>query len=84
MRTIPKILAAATLAAAAPAFAQQTGPGTPGSGVGNGSVDLSYGNPQPAEDDDGFPWGLLGLLGLAGLLPRKRRHHDGDTRSTRT
>ena len=25
------------------------------------------------EDDDGFPWGLLGLLGLAGLLRLKRR-----------
>lgn len=25
------------------------------------------------EDDDDFPWGLLGLLGLAGLMGRKRR-----------
>ena len=37
---------------------------------------------QPAadRDDDGrFPWGLLGLLGLAGLIPRKERprRHDG-------
>ena len=30
-------------------------------------------------DDDRFPWGLLGLLGLAGLIPRKpaERRHDG-------
>lgn len=33
------------------------------------------------EDDDGFPWGLLGLLGLAGLIPRGRKEvhvHDRD------
>lgn len=28
------------------------------------------------EDDDDFPWGLLGLLGLAGLLGMKRRDRD--------
>ncbi len=28
------------------------------------------------EDDNDFPWGLLGLLGLAGLLGRKK--HDRD------
>ncbi len=28
---------------------------------------------EPQEDDDDFPWGLLGLLGLAGLLGLKRR-----------
>ena len=33
------------------------------------------------EDDDGFPWGLLGLFGLAGLLGLKRRDHvDVDNR----
>lgn len=38
---------------------------------------------QPEEDDDEFPWGLLGLLGLAGLIPRKRHdtvHVDNRTR----
>jgi hypothetical protein len=30
----------------------------------------------PQDDDDDFPWGLLGLLGLAGLLGRKRRDDD--------
>jgi MYXO-CTERM domain-containing protein len=28
------------------------------------------------EDDNDFPWGLLGLLGLAGLLGRKKRDSD--------
>ena len=28
--------------------------------------------PVEQRDNDGFPWGLLGLLGLAGLIPRKR------------
>ena len=31
------------------------------------------------DDNHDFPWGLLGLLGLAGLIPRKQRtvvHHD--------
>ena len=65
MRKLTALAAAATLAAiaSAPASAQ---------GTGTGTVDTSYGNPQ--KEDDGFPWGLLGLLGLAGLLPRKR--HD--------
>ena len=31
---------------------------------------------QEREDDDGFPWGLLGLLGLAGLLGLKRKERD--------
>ncbi|WP_133365671.1 WGxxGxxG family protein [Qipengyuania sediminis] len=35
------------------------------------------------EDDNDFPWGLLGLLGLAGLLGRNKRdthvHHDTTT-----
>jgi MYXO-CTERM domain-containing protein len=31
---------------------------------------------QPANDDNdsgGFPWGVVGLLGLIGLIPRRRR-----------
>jgi MYXO-CTERM domain-containing protein len=31
-------------------------------------------------DNDGFPWGLLGLLGLAGLLGRKRDRNVVETR----
>lgn len=33
-------------------------------------------NTTEQEDDDDFPWGLLGLLGLAGLLGLKRRDRD--------
>lgn len=30
----------------------------------------------PVEDDDNdFPWGLLGLIGLAGLLGRRKVDH---------
>ena len=36
--------------------------------------------PVEREDDNDFPWGLLGLLGLAGLLGRNKRdthvHHE--------
>jgi LPXTG-motif cell wall-anchored protein len=28
------------------------------------------------EDDNDFPWGVLGLLGLAGLLGRKKKDAD--------
>jgi MYXO-CTERM domain-containing protein len=38
--------------------------------------------PVEREDDNDFPWGLLGLLGLAGLIPRKRTT-DNDNRSDR-
>lgn len=33
-------------------------------------VDTTY-VAQPEEEND-FPWGLLGLLGLLGLIPRKK------------
>ena len=43
------------------------------------ATDPAYGEPAEDRDDDRFPWGLLGLLGLAGLIPRKERprRHDG-------
>ena len=56
------IAASAALALTAGAANAQTGENT---------TDTSYGNPQPQEER-GFPWGLLGLLGLAGLIPRKK------------
>ena len=34
------------------------------------AVDTTY--EEPREEEDGFPWGLLGLLGLLGLIPRKK------------
>ena len=43
------------------------------------ATDMNYGEPVDDDDDGRFPWGLLGLLGLAGLIPRKpaERRHDG-------
>jgi MYXO-CTERM domain-containing protein len=38
---------------------------------------------QTEDEDHDFPWGLLGLLGLAGLIPRGRKDvhvHDVPTR----
>lgn len=82
MRKSYALIAAAALAALAPAgaLAQQGGPGTAGSGVGNQNVDLSLADTERNREERGFPWGLLGLIGLAGLLPRKRR----DDRNHRT
>ena len=42
-------------------------------------MDMNYDEPAGDDDDGRFPWGLLGLLGLAGLIPRKpaERRHDG-------
>jgi MYXO-CTERM domain-containing protein len=55
----------------APAVAQTADPAT----------DPAMTYPAPVENDDDFPWGLLGLLGLAGLLGLKRRDRD-DVRRT--
>lgn len=41
-----------------------------------GTTDTTYSQPVEREDDDDFPWGLLGLLGLAGLLGLKKRERD--------
>ena len=62
------VLAAAALALLSPAaaFAQDN--------VGD-TTDTTYAAPA-REDDDDFPWGLLGLLGLAGLLGLKKRERD--------
>ena len=58
---------------AAGAAAGTTG-GTPGTGVGTDQpVDLSLANTEQREQERGFPWGLLGLIGLAGLLAKRRR-----------
>lgn len=65
IKQLRTLAAAAAIAALVPGAALAQGTGT-------GTVDTTYGNPQ-ADEDDGFPWGLLGLLGLAGLIPRKRR-----------
>ncbi|HEX9933210.1 MAG TPA: WGxxGxxG family protein [Allosphingosinicella sp.] len=63
------ILAAAALATLSPAaaFAQDNAGATTGD---------EGGYTTRAEDDNDFPWGLLGLLGLAGLLGLKKRDRD--------
>jgi MYXO-CTERM domain-containing protein len=59
------VLVAAAFAAASPAAASMRG---------NDTQDSGY--DTRAQDDDDFPWGLLGLLGLAGLAGLKRRERD--------
>lgn len=45
------------------------------------AVDPATTTAVPAENEDEFPWGLLGLLGLAGLAGLKRRDdHRTDAR----
>ena len=36
------------------------------------------------DEDDGFPWGLLGLLGLAGLMGLKKDDRDHHHTTNRT
>ncbi|HEX8308438.1 MAG TPA: WGxxGxxG family protein [Allosphingosinicella sp.] len=43
--------------------------------TGVGTADTTYAAPVQEEEDD-FPWGLLGLLGLAGLLGLKKKERD--------
>lgn len=75
-KQISAIVAAAALAALTPAAALAQG--------ADNSIDTSYGEPQQQEEDDGFPWGLLGLLGLLGLMPRKKKDAiTVDNRTTR-
>ena len=40
------------------------------------TVEPGAGYVTQEQQDDEFPWGLLGLLGLAGLLGLKRRDDD--------
>lgn len=47
-------------------------------------ADPSYGEAAAdGDEDDRFPWGLLGLVGLAGLLGRRRRDDSSDDRTPR-
>jgi len=56
-------LATIALAAGVPAAAQNAPAAT--------SIDPTSPG-VPADNDSDFPWGLLGLIGLAGLFGRKR------------
>lgn len=65
-RLITLSLAGVILLAGAPAVAAQE----PTDGGGQTS--------SSGQNDEGFPWGLLGLLGLAGLAGMNRRRDDRD------
>ncbi len=39
---------------------------------------------RTVERENSFPWGLLGLLGLAGLIPQKRQVEVHQARDTDT
>jgi hypothetical protein len=74
MRRVSKSMAVAALVVAAttsPAIAQNTVGGTPDAAP-----------TAQQQNDDGFPWGLLGLLGLAGLLGLKRNDRDDHHRTS--
>ena len=40
------------------------------------AVEEPVGGAGEADDDGGFPWGILGLAGLAGLAGLRRREED--------
>ena len=67
---IAALVGAVALTVAVPVAAQST-------------TDTTTTQPVEREDDNEFPWGLLGLLGLAGLIPRKRETHVHPTDTTR-
>ena len=69
-KVLTAVAAIALAGGAYPALAQDTGTAT-----GDGYASTTQ------EDDNDFPWGLLGLLGLAGLLGRKRDRADHVTRT---
>ena len=69
MRIFAPLAAAALAISPVAAFAQ--------AGVDTTAMDATA---APAEQEDEFPWGLLGLLGLAGLLGAKRRDDHRDNR----
>ena len=47
-----------------------------------GMTDTTVTTQSAEREDNDFPWGLLGLLGLAGLIPRKRDHVVHNERTT--
>ena len=46
--------------------------------------DPALATPVQRDDDKDFPWGLIGVIGLAGLLGRKRNHDDARVDRTTT
>lgn len=63
--------------AAAPAGAATT-PGAQPATVTtqtNTAVETGNGPPTEPKEKKGFPWGVIGLLGLLGFIPRTRRRN---------
>ena len=82
MRTLT-ILAAAALATSAPAFAQATATDAATTTDATTAMPVETATVPAEEEDHDFPWGLLGLIGLAGLFGRKRddrRTYDNNSR----
>ena len=73
MRSMSLAVATATIILLSPVNASAQQAGTTDTTVTTGESD---------RDNDGFPWGLLGLAGLAGLLPRKRNDTVHPERTT--
>jgi len=61
-----------TLAVAATLLLPVAASATAGTTVDGNMAATTY---ETEDDDNDFPWGLLGLIGLAGLLGRKRDDH---------
>ena len=76
MRSSSRILLAAAFVALTPAAALAQNDTVDTVEVENTTTgDTQYRTVEREEDND-FPWGLLGLLGLAGLLGRKKKDAD--------
>jgi LPXTG-motif cell wall-anchored protein len=76
-RTTAKIVLAAAFVAMTPAAAfAQNAEGTTVSNSYDPATDTQQQTTVTREEDNDFPWGLLGLLGLAGLLGRKKKEAD--------
>ena len=72
----------ATLSAAA--FLAAMTPATAVAQTATTVDDTAMSTPVEREDDDDFPWGILGIIGLAGLLGRKRDNNDARVDRTNT
>ena len=64
------------LAVVAGAVALALGAAYPAAADTRLAVEEPTGQAGEADDDGGFPWGILGLAGLAGLAGLRRRDDD--------
>jgi MYXO-CTERM domain-containing protein len=75
------LLGVFTSAGIGSALAQES---TPGTNTGTTGNTTTAGQTQNNNNDDGFPWGLLGLLGLGGLAGLTRREEPRRVEVDRT